>query len=125
MIAASPRPYRSMPDENPLARAIDLFDAGRLQESESLLREQLQSSPAHPAALHLLGLICSKTGRHAEGIELLARSIATCPNDAGYRRNLGGALRLAGRPAEACDCYRASLALQNDPDVLIDLSSAQ
>jgi len=114
-----------MPDDNRLACAIALFDAGRLQESESLLREQLQSSISHPAALHVLGLICSRTGRHAEGIELLARSIAECPNDAGYRRNLGGALRLAGRALEACESYRASLALRNDPDVLIDLANAQ
>lgn len=114
-----------MPDDNPLARAIALFDAGRLQESESLFREHLQSFPAHPPAIHLLGLICSKTGRMAEAIELLTRSIAHCPNDAGYRRNLGGALRLAGRPAEACECYRSSLALRNDPDVLIDLANAQ
>ena len=114
-----------MPDDNRFARAIALFDAGRLQESESLLREQLQAHPAHPAATHLLGLICSRTGRHAEGIELLARSVAICPNDAGYRRNLGGALRLAGRPLEACESYRASMALQNDPDVLNDLSNAQ
>ena len=114
-----------MPDENPLARAIALFDAGRLQESESLLREQLRSSPKHPAAIHLLGLICSKTGRTAEAIDLLTRSIAFCPNDDGYRRNLGGALRLAGRPHEACESYRASLALRNDPDVLIDLANAQ
>jgi len=114
-----------MPDDNRLACAIALFDAGRLQESESLLREQLQSSISHPAALHVLGLICSRTGRHAEGIELLARSIAYSPNDAGYRRNLGGALRLAGRPLEACESYHASLALRNDPDVLIDLANAQ
>ncbi|HEX5242134.1 MAG TPA: tetratricopeptide repeat protein, partial [Tepidisphaeraceae bacterium] len=114
-----------MPDDNRLARAIALFDAGRLQECESLLREQLQANPAHPSAMHLLGLICSKTGRIVEGIDLLVRSVTFSPNDAGYRRNLGGALRLAGRPAEACDCYGASLALRNDPDVLIDLSSAQ
>ena len=125
MIAASARPYRFMPDENPLARAIALFDAGRLQESESLLREQLQANPTHPAALQLVGLICSQTGRIVEGIDLLVRSVTLSPNDAGYRRNLGGALRLAGRPAEACDCYRASLALRNDPDVLIDLANAQ
>lgn len=114
-----------MPDDNRLARAIALFDAGRLQESESLLREQLQATPAQPAVIHLLGLICSRTARHNEGIALLTRSVAYSPNDAGYRRNLGGALRLAGRPVEACDSYRASLTLRNDPDVLIDLSNAQ
>ena len=106
------------------ASAVAHHDAGRLAEAERSFRAVLKELPAHPVATHLLGLICAKTGRIAEGLELIKRSISYRPNDADFQRNLGLTYRIAGQTEEACGVFRASLALRMDATVLIDLVNA-
>lgn len=113
-----------MGDDKLLADAVALYNAGRLAEAEPLFRAVLQAHPSQPAAMHLLGVICVRTGRIQEGLDRLVRSVSTRPNDAEFRRNLGTALRTAGRISEACDSYRVSLSLNQDPDTMVDLTNA-
>ena len=110
-----------MGEEKLLADAVALYNAGRLVEAEPLFRAVLRAHPSQSAAMHLLGIICVRTGRIPEGLDRLVRSVAIRPNDPEFRRNLGTALRTAGRFTEACDSYRASLALKQDPDTMVDL----
>lgn len=113
-----------MGDEKLLADALALYNANRLVEAEPLFRAVLKSHASQPAATHLLGVICVRTGRIQEGLDWLVRSVSSRPNDAEFRRNLGTALRTAGRVAEACDSYRASLTIKQDPDTMVDLVNA-
>ncbi len=113
-----------MGDEKLLADAVALYNGGRLTDAEPLFRAALQAHPSQSAAMHLLGVICVRTGRVQEGLDWLVRSIASRPNDAEFRRNLGTALRTAGRFTEACDSYRSSLALKQDPDTMVELVNA-
>jgi len=110
-----------MGEEKLLADAVALYNAGRLVAAEPLFRAVLRAHPSQSAAMHLLGIICVRTGRIPEGLDRLVRSVAIRPNDPEFRRNLGTALRTAGRFTEACDSYRASLALKQDPDTIVDL----
>ena len=104
--------------------AVAHYDAGRLSDAEPLFRAVLREQPGQPVATHLLGIICAKTGRVPEGLELIRRSISHRPNDASFLRNLGLALRIAGLTEQACESFRASLALRMDATVLIDLANA-
>jgi tetratricopeptide (TPR) repeat protein len=59
-----------------LAAAVQHHEAGRLTEAATHYRSILQEAPAHPHALHLLGLIAYQEGRHAEAAELIGRALA-------------------------------------------------
>src|SRR5689334_12365770 len=124
MTDVSPDHLRSRKLQETLAHAFALYDANRLAESEAACRQALAIDHSQAAAIHLLGLLHSKTGRHAEAVDLIVRSIAYRPQDPDYRRNLAAALRLAGRLPEAIDAYRAALALRQDFSILLDLCNA-
>jgi len=106
------------------ASAVAHYDAGRLADAERLFRTVLKEQPAHPVATHLLGIVCAKTARVAEGLELIKRSISYRPKDADFQRNLGLTYRIAGQTEQACEAFRASLSLRMDATVLIDLVNA-
>jgi len=84
-----------------LADARRLLEAGQPQAAEPHLRAILAAAPQSADAGHLLGLALHQTGRLAEGLELLRRSVALAPSEPLYRRNLGLVLTEANRLAEA------------------------
>ncbi len=88
--------------------------AGRLERAEALYRKALQKDPAHPQALHLLGVLAYQCGQNALAIELIERALPQLQDLPDAHLNRGNALLAAGRPAEAADCYRRVLELQPD-----------
>ncbi len=88
--------------------------AGRLQQAEALYRKALQKDPAHPQALHLLGVIAYQCGQNALAIELIERALPRLQDLPDAHLNHGNALLAAGRAAEAAEAYRRALALQPD-----------
>ncbi len=88
------------------------YQAGRYEEAEGEARA-LRSAVADffPAVL-LLGMIAGKTGRSAEGIELLRAAVALDHRSAEARGELAALLRAAGRQDEAVAAARHALRLQ-------------
>jgi tetratricopeptide (TPR) repeat protein len=99
--------------------------AGRLDTAESAYRAALAADPAHPDALHLLGIVRHQQGAHAEALTLIERAIAGKPREAAFHNNRGEACRALGRLEDAVASYRQALAL--DPafvDALSNLGAA-
>ena len=80
-----------------LARAIAHHRAGRLLQAESLYRQVLDTHPAHPEALHLLGLLEHQAGRYPEACALIERAICYAPASPLYWANLCSVWHARGR----------------------------
>jgi tetratricopeptide (TPR) repeat protein len=103
--------------EQVYALAVQHHAMGRLQESESLLRQILQARPDHAHALHLLGLIAHQVGKPEAAIELIGKAIASNGKVALFHVNLCGICRKAGRIAEAIKHGERAVAL--DPQMAV------
>jgi predicted O-linked N-acetylglucosamine transferase (SPINDLY family) len=97
-----------------LLDAAEHHRAGRFHEAESGYRRVLEELPRQADALHLLGVLCHQTARHAEAIEWIDRAIAVDGACADFHNNLGEAKRALGRSAQAEADYRRALALRPD-----------
>ncbi len=96
------------------ASATREHQAGRLAEAEARYRDVLALDPDHADSLHLLGVVCGQTGRHALAVDYISRAVALQPREAAFRTNLGIALRQQQRLDEAALAFRA--ALERNPD---------
>jgi len=104
--AATPSP------EQLLAQATALHQQGQWPRAEALYREVLRRQPAHPTALHRLGVLAMQTGHVAPALSLLEQARAGAPDDADLHSNLGLALHAAGRLDDAVASFERALALQ-------------
>jgi predicted TPR repeat methyltransferase len=93
-----------------LERAMDAHRAHDLDRAERLYREVLQRDPAHPDALHYLGVLCHQRDRSEEAVELVGRALEITPRHPDAHNNLGNIHKECGRLAEAEACYRRALA---------------
>jgi len=98
--------------ERTLATALQLHQAGRLDEAERGYRLILRAAPDHAQALHLLGMIAAQRGSNQEAVSLIGRSLALEPDVAEAHYNLGVALQNLTRTEEAVAAYRRSLQLK-------------
>lgn len=99
-VVTRPAPQR-LSVEQVYALAVQHHSQGRLQESETLLRQILQAQPDHAFALLLLGIIARQVGNTEKAIELIERAIEVNGKVALFHVNLCGIYRDAGRIAEA------------------------
>ncbi len=97
-----------------LRQAFHLFDQGQIHEAAKLAEALRQQAPNHPDVLHLMGLICLKTGNPQEAEKLIGMAVSVLPDKAFLRVNLGNALRQLGKVTEARAAYDKAEAL--DPD---------
>jgi len=105
--------------------ALDHLRNGQLVQAESLYRQLLAAQPNHPAALHLLGLVCHQTGRSAEAVRLIQQALELEPNNPDYLNNLGAALRGIGQVEQAIACYKKALQITpKDLDLQNNLGNA-
>ena len=97
-----------------LRPAIQVHRSGNFKLAEMMYRQVLTQMPGHPDGALLLGTLLVETGRHAEGIAWIQRSIATAPRKAVPLNVLGNVLFELGDLRNAEQCYRA--AVQADPN---------
>ncbi len=97
-----------------LATAVKHHQGGRLHDAELIYRQILQADPNQADAIHLLGVIASQVGMHAQAVEYIQRAIRLYGNNAAYHNNLGGAYRALHRFSEAADSYRRAVELKPD-----------
>ncbi|HXG11259.1 MAG TPA: tetratricopeptide repeat protein [Gemmataceae bacterium] len=111
--------------EEALQTAFRHHQAGNLQQAEQLYCQILQVQPQQVDALHLLGLICQRTGRHERAVEYIRQALRLKPDYADAHSNLGIVLRQMGRLDEAIACYRQALRLRpNNPEAYNNLGVA-
>ncbi|TIS57393.1 MAG: tetratricopeptide repeat protein [Mesorhizobium sp.] len=97
-----------------MQRALQLHQAGRRQEAESLYRQVLGQQPNHAAALHFLGLLLHQTGRSEEGLDFIEQSVTLQPRNADFLNNMGTVMRDLGRAAAAVDFFRGAVEIRPD-----------
>ena len=78
------------------ARAVQLHQAGKLNQAEKLYREFLALDPNHAAALQLLGVCLFQRGRVAEALPFFEKSVAIDGRDPGVHINHALALSAVG-----------------------------
>ena len=118
------RPERNTNTNQGLPQADAFVDAafrqlqmGNMTRAEELCRAASMATPNHAGAIHVLGLIAHRYGRHDEAIELLRRSIALNGNFALAHNNLGVVLCQIGKSRDGIAAYQHALAL--DPDYAV------
>lgn len=70
-------------------QAQQLHQQNKLAQAEQLYRQTVQRAPHFAEAKHLLGLVCSQQGRHAEGADWILQAIRKQPAYPPYYNNLG------------------------------------
>ena len=74
-----------------LQSALNLHQAGRLDEVKSLYERVLEAVPEHADALNFLGMLSHQEGDPASAVRLIERAVAGNPKFPFYHNNLGEA----------------------------------
>jgi protein O-GlcNAc transferase len=105
--------------------ALQHHQSGRLQEAEQIYRQILTVEPAHPDALHYLGVIAHQTGQCDLAVALVGRAVALRPSYAAAHYTLGIVLNDMGQQEQAIAAYQRAVAAQPDfPDAFYNLGNA-
>lgn len=109
----TPVPATSMPSSdlalNPLSRALELHNAGRLDEALAIYQELLVTEPANQFALYNIGLINQTRSNNEVAVEYYDRALAVDPAFGGAAYNRALALRDVGRIDEALSAFESLL----------------
>jgi Flp pilus assembly protein TadD len=97
-----------------------LHTAGRLAEAGRIYQEVLALAPAHPDALHMMGVLLLQMGQPAQGVGWIERAIGAAGSRspvangaiAEFHVHHAHALLALGRPAEAVVACRIALQLK-------------
>src|SRR5262249_44157324 len=95
-------------------RAIELFQQGKVVESQELCHQVLLDNPNQFDALHLLVVIACQGGQLDRGVELLTRATGINPKAAAVHSDRGNALMKAKRWDEALASFDRAIALKPD-----------
>jgi predicted TPR repeat methyltransferase len=94
----------------------------RFVESETIYRELLKVAPGDQNVIHYLGVLLHQTGRHAEAVQLIERSLAADDRVAAWHNNYGNVLLDASRFDEAAAAYQRCVELDpGNVEVLCNL----
>jgi tetratricopeptide (TPR) repeat protein len=108
--------------QNAMKRALDHYNAGRLQQAGNLCRQLVQARPRHAEAHNLLAVILKAQGNDAGAVKTLQRAIHLDPNNALFHSNLGEIERQRGKTFEAGVALNRALELDpNSPQALNNL----
>ena len=109
-----------------IADAARHYAARDLDQAASVCLELLRDDRTHFDALHLLGVICTNQGRHADGVSYLLRAAAMRPNDGRLQSNLGSSYGAVQRFDKAVEAYQRAISLDyRDAGLLNNLGLAQ
>lgn len=98
--------------------ALSAQCSGRLDEAESQYRDVLRRFPAHPAALHFLGILQHQQGQSGDGIALVRKSLDLAPANADWHNNFGNLLAAEQRDEDAAAAFMAALEIESDNPVV-------
>lgn len=89
--------------------AYQHFLAGRVPESEKLVRQALALEPGNVDCVHLLGVIAGYTGNAQASLTLFEHALALKPDFAPAHANRGVALMALGRQEEGIESFNRSV----------------
>jgi protein O-GlcNAc transferase len=93
------------PADDLIAAGMALHQQGRLADAEKVYRHVLSLYPAHPHALHMLGILAQTVGRHEMAVPFFRRAIDSDASVAVFHYNLGNSLLHLARLAEAATAF--------------------
>ena len=102
------------PSQDQLNRLLGHYQAGRLEDAETLARSLTQQFPKHPFGWKVLGLVFKQTRRLNESLLSMEECVELSPQDAESHSNLGVTLQELGRLDEAEASYRQAVTLKPD-----------
>ena len=106
-----------------LKRAAALLESDP-DEAHKLASEILNDDPDNAHALHIIGVILCRAGRHGYALGVWERLAKVRPDKAEVWNNLGQTYAECGQHAKARDAYRRSLSIKDDPDLLANMAVA-
>lgn len=95
----------------PLQAAARAIRDGAVEVAAQALENVLATSPEHPEALRMYGVLYTRTHRHGEAQAMLQRAIARWPDYALAHSDLGNALQAGGDMDAAFASWRRACAL--------------
>lgn len=105
-----------------LQQAMQLHQAGRLDDAERLYQRLIAANPRHADALHLSGLAHAQRRRFDEAARLIRQAIKLLPGEALFHVNMGNVQVELGLAEDALASFRRAHELQPDrPDVCNNL----
>jgi Flp pilus assembly protein TadD len=108
-----------------IGEAARHYAARDLGQAALVCLEIIRDDPRHFDALHLLGVICTNRGQHADGVSYLLRADALRPNEGRLYANLGSAYGALQHFEQAVDAYHRAIALgHRDAGLLNNLGLA-
>jgi len=117
MAAESTPAGQTAPDERVRAfvkRAGQHVQRGEFAAARNLYQQVLDVDPVHAEALNFVAVQTLQVGDARLAVALLERGTAAHPQDANLVKNLGLALRAAGRHEEALQAFTTAAALKPD-----------
>ncbi|MGD0431525.1 MAG: tetratricopeptide repeat protein [Acetobacteraceae bacterium] len=95
---------------------------GDLDRATAACLDIIRNDARHFEPLHLLGVICTLRGQHADGVSYLLRAEALRPNDGKVQANLGSAFGAMQRFDKSVEAYRRAVPLSHpDAELLNNL----
>lgn len=88
-----------------------LHQQKKLREAESYYNKVLKLQPGFPEAHHLLGILCSQSGNHQNGINHILKAIEKQPANPIYYHNLGKVYAAARHWDAAIQSYKIATKL--------------
>ncbi len=98
--------------ESLLQRAVGHHRNSEWEEAERGYHRVLQNEPAHPDALHLLGLVNQQKGQTVRAEDLVRKAISLDGRAPIFYLSLGNILSAQGRGGEAMESFRQALRLE-------------
>jgi tetratricopeptide (TPR) repeat protein len=97
-----------------LTAASQHHQAGRVDQAEAGYRQALAHAPAHPHALHLMGVVYLQKGDPGSAADYLEKAVAVANNNADFHADLGVALMTIGRNDEGLVHFQRAAELRPD-----------
>lgn len=97
--------------EDSFRAAIQLHQAGTVEQAAEIYRELLRQQPNHAGAWHLLGVAHQQQGNLELALEHIRKAIALDATKAIYYNNLGVTLRSLMQHQEALAAFRQAVAI--------------
>jgi tetratricopeptide (TPR) repeat protein len=96
-----------------------------LDVAEKIYVRILEADPAHPDALHFLGLAAYQAGKHETAADLMSKAISMAPLSPLYHSNFGLVLQALGDADSAINQFREAISLKPDfADAYYNLGNA-
>jgi len=99
-----------------LREAVRCHQTGEIKRAENIYQEILRLDPAHPDALHLLGVAELQRGETDSAIGRINRAISIRPDYDVYHANLAAAYRAAERKESAVRSLQRALEINPSSD---------